>query len=57
MSFLVKEVENYTREIKIPDWPVCVELMAAGKEEFYKKFGYYHRPEEWDGHGMFKMLR
>lgn len=43
----------------IPDgWAVSLELISAkGKEPFYEKFGFEQRPCDWDGAGMFKMIR
>ena len=43
----------------IPDgWAVSLELISSkGKEPFYEKFGFEQRPCDWDGAGMFKMLR
>ncbi len=43
----------------IPDgWAVSLELISSkGRESFYEKFGFEQRPCDWDGAGMFKMLR
>ena len=43
----------------IPDgWAVSLELISSkGREPFYEKFGFEQRPCDWDGAGMFKMLR
>ena len=39
-------------------WAVSLELISSkGKEPFYEKFGFEQRPCDWDGAGMFKMLR
>ena len=39
-------------------WAVSLELISAkGKEPFYVKMGFETRPCEWDGAGMFKMMR
>ena len=38
------------------DWAVCLELNSS-KEPFCEQFGFEQRPWDWDGSGMFKMLR
>lgn len=39
-------------------WAVSVELISSkGREPFYEKFGFEQRPCDWDGAGMFKMIR
>lgn len=39
-------------------WAVSLELISSkGRELFYEKFGFEQRPCDWDGAGMFKMLR
>lgn len=43
----------------IPEgWAVSLELISSkGREPFYEKFGFEQRPCDWDGAGMFKMIR
>ena len=55
---LMAAVEDYILS-NIPDgWAVSLELISSkGKEPFYEKFGFEQRPCDWDGAGMFKMLR
>lgn len=55
---LMEAMENYIMT-SIPDgWAVSLELISSkGKEPFYEKFGFEQRPCDWDGAGMFKMLR
>ena len=39
-------------------WAVSLELISSkGKEPFYEKFRFEQRPCDWDGAGMFKMVR
>lgn len=51
-------LEGYVRDCKMEDWAVSLELISS-KEGlgFYKKHGFEERPCEWDGPGMFKMIR
>lgn len=55
---LMEHLENYIRQELKEGWAVSLELISSkGKETFYKKFGFEVRPCEWDGAGMFKMIR
>ncbi|MGN0298286.1 MAG: GNAT family N-acetyltransferase [Lachnospiraceae bacterium] len=55
---LMETIEAYIDSKLQNGWAVSLELISAkGKEEFYKKFNFEERPCEWDGAGMFKMLR
>lgn len=48
---IMLNIMNHINEIKAPN--SYISLMAAkGKEEFYKKFGFYSRPTEDVGPGM-----
>jgi Predicted acyltransferase len=50
---LMNNALEYIRSNLKPGWRVMVSLMAAkGKEEFYKKFGFFTRPDEEHGSGM-----
>jgi len=55
---LMNAMEEYIRS-QLPDgWAVSLELISSkGREPFYEKFGFEQRPCDWDGAGMFKMLR
>lgn len=55
---LMEEMESYILS-SIPDgWAVSLELISSkGNEVFYEKFGFEQRPCDWDGAGMFKMIR
>ena len=51
-------LEKYIREVISSDWAVSLELISTKEAvPFYKKKGFEERPCEWDGPGMFKMLR
>lgn len=55
---LMRAVEDYIRQNRPKGWHMSLELMAArGMEGFYRKLGFEERPCEWDGPGMFKMIR
>lgn len=55
---LIEALEHYVRECRPSDWAVSLELISTKDAVgFYKKFGFEERPCEWDGPGMFKMLR
>lgn len=54
---LINSVEDYIREA-VGDWAVSLELISTIEAQpFYEKMGFEPRPCEWDGPGMFKMLR
>lgn len=57
-SRLLQAVESYLSGILDPGWAVSLELIASREAvPFYKKHGFEERPCDWDGPGMFKMLR
>ena len=57
-SLLMESMEKYIREAIAPDWAVSLELISTKEAvPFYKKKGFEERPCEWDGPGMFKMIR
>lgn len=55
---LMTALERYVKECKPLDWAVSLELISSKETvHFYKKFGFEERPCDWDGPGMFKMVR
>lgn len=57
-KLLVAALECYVKECKSLDWTVSLELISSKEAvEFYKKYGFEERPCDWDGPGMFKMIR
>ncbi len=57
-SLLIVALEKYIREHVPADWAVSLELISTKEAvPFYKKNGFEERPCDWDGPGMFKMLR
>jgi len=57
-SMLLESLESHINEIRDPDWAVSLELISSKEAVgFYKRKGFEERPCDWDGPGMFKMLR
>lgn len=57
-TLLIESLEKYIRESISPEWAVSLELISTKEAvPFYKKKGFEERPCEWDGPGMFKMIR
>lgn len=57
-SALMESIERYIRENIGENWAVSLELISTKEAVgFYKKNGFEERPCEWDGPGMFKMVR
>lgn len=55
---LMQFLEDYIRNSTPEDWSVSLELISSKEAvAFYEKFGFEQRPCDWDGPGMFKMLR
>lgn len=55
---LMEALERYVKECKPLDWAVSLELISSKEAvDFYKRYGFEERPCEWDGPGMFKMVR
>lgn len=55
---LMQFLEDYIRNSMPKDWAVSLELISPKEAvAFYEKFGFEQRPCDWDGSGMFKMLR
>lgn len=54
---LIKTMEDYIKE-DVGDWAVSLELISTIEAQpFYERMGFEPRPCEWDGPGMFKMIR
>ena len=57
-ALLMTALERYVQECKPRDWAVSLELISSKEAVgFYKKYGFEERPCDWDGPGMFKMVR
>ncbi len=57
-TILIESIEKYIRENIDAGWAVSLELISTREAvDFYKKKGFEERPCEWDGPGMFKMIR
>lgn len=57
-NLLLVELQKYILAHIDKDWAVSLELISTKEAvEFYKKQGFEERPCEWDGPGMFKMIR
>ena len=57
-KLLLVELQKYILERIDNGWAVSLELISTKEAvEFYKKQGFEERPCEWDGPGMFKMIR
>ncbi len=57
-TILLESIERYIKENIDENWAVSLELISTKEAvEFYKKKGFEERPCEWDGPGMFKMIR
>lgn len=57
-SMLIESIQKYIKEKINSDWAVSLELISTKEAVgFYKKKGFEERPCEWDGPGMFKMIR
>lgn len=54
---LIESVEKYIKAV-VGEWAVSLELISTIEaQSFYEKMGFEARPCEWDGPGMFKMIR
>ncbi len=57
-ALILNALEKYIKDHIEPDWAVSLELISSKEAVgFYKKHGFEERPCDWDGPGMFKMLR
>lgn len=57
-TLLINALEKYVKDSISSDWAVSLELISTKEAiPFYKKKGFEERPCEWDGPGMFKMIR
>ena len=57
-TLLINALEEYIKSTISPEWAVSLELISTKEAvPFYKKNCFEERPCEWDGPGMFKMIR
>ncbi len=57
-TLLIDALENYIRKTISPGWAVSLELISTKEAApFYQRKGFEERPCDWDGPGMFKMIR
>lgn len=57
-TLLLNALEDYIKDNIKPGWAVSLELVSSKDAvSFYKKHCFEERPCEWDGPGMFKMIR
>ena len=57
-KLLMDNLEKYVVECKNTEWAVSLELISSKEGvPFYLRRGFEERPCEWDGPGMFKMIR
>lgn len=57
-TLLIESVERYIREHIEPDWAVSLELISTKEAvSFYRRHGFEERPCDYNGPGMFKMIR
>lgn len=57
-TLLLNTLEAYIRDNLPSEWAVSLELISTKEAvTFYRKHGFEERPCDWDGPGMFKMLR
>lgn len=57
-SLLIEALEQYISDSIPSGWAVSLELISTKEAvAFYKKKGFEERPCDWDGPGMFKMIR
>lgn len=57
-KLLLNALEIYIKDDIKPGWAVSLELISSKEAvPFYSKHGFEERPCEWDGPGMFKMIR
>ena len=55
---LLTALERYVKECKPLEWAVSLELISSKEAvDFYERIGFEKRPCDWDGQGMFKMIR
>ena len=57
-TLLMNSVEAFIRDSIMPGWAVSLELISTKEAvPFYLRKGFEERPCDWDGPGMFKMIR
>ncbi|MEF2737725.1 MAG: GNAT family N-acetyltransferase [Bifidobacterium choerinum] len=55
---LIGALERHVHDLIEPGWAVSLELISSKEAvEFYERHGFEQRPNDWDGPGMFKMIR
>ncbi|WP_289098316.1 GNAT family N-acetyltransferase [uncultured Bifidobacterium sp.] len=55
---LLDALERHVCDVIDPGWAVSLELISSqGAVAFYERHGFESRPNDWDGPGMFKMIR
>jgi len=55
---LINSVEAFIKDSIMPGWAVSLELISTKDAvPFYLGKGFEERPCDWDGPGMFKMIR
>ncbi|KFI58466.1 GNAT family N-acetyltransferase [Bifidobacterium choerinum] len=55
---LIDALERHVRSLIEPGWAVSLELISSqGAVAFYERHGFERRPNDWDGPGMFTMIR
>lgn len=54
---LIESLIDYVKEIQLPGTQIMLDLMcAAGREDFYKKYGFIARPTDRLGPGMIQYI-
>lgn len=54
---LIESLIDYVKEIQMPGTQIMLDLMcAAGREDFYKKYGFIARPTDKLGPGMIRYI-
>ena len=57
-TLLINTLEEYIKSTISSEWAVSLELISTKEAvPFYKKNCFEERPCDWDGPGMFKMIR
>lgn len=57
-TLLLGSIEKYIKDNIADGWAVSLELISTKDAvDFYKRAGFEERPCDWDGPGMFKMIR
>lgn len=57
-TLIIKAIEEYIVNSLSPGWSVSLELISTKEAVgFYQRMGFEERPCDWDGPGMFKLIR